>query len=152
MSITDFTARLSRTPVPWWLARAASFALAGYAIVTGLDYINTPQQVGRTLTMVERLATLHTWGVWYIVCGSSLGLGLMLGRRALVWLGHFACSILYFGFAGATLQAVWKFQHSPAAENAGWLWRFAYVAFMIAIGHFMLAWFHNPVQRRGEEL
>lgn len=151
MSIDDFAAKLSHTPVPWWLARAASWALAGYAIVTGLDYLNTPPSVGRTLTMVERLATLHTWGICYIVSGSILALGLLLGRHAVVWLGHFACSILYFGFAGATLQAVWAFQTSPAADNSGWLWRFAYVAFMIALGHFMLAWFRGPIPRRRDD-
>lgn len=151
MSIDDFAAKLSHTPVPWWLARAASWALAGYAVVTGLDYLNTPQRVGRALTMVEKLATLHTWGIWYLISGGVLALGLLLGRHAVVWLGHVACSVLYFGFAAATLQAVWAYQRSPAAESGGWIWRASYVAFMIAIGHFMLAWFRGPIPRRGED-
>jgi hypothetical protein len=132
------------------MARVASWALAGYALVTGVDYLNTPQAVGRSLTMVERLATLHTWGIWFIVAGSILALGLLAGRHALVWLGHFACSILYFGFAGATVQAVVEYQRSPAAATGGWIWRAAYVAFMIALGHFMLAWFRGPIPKRGE--
>lgn len=150
MSISDFAARLSHTPVPWWLARAASWALAGYAVVTGIDYLNTPPQVGRSLTMVEKLTTLHNWGVLYIVCGAVLVMGLLIGRHALVWLGHVACAALYSGFAAATLQAVWQYQHSPAAAQGGWIWRAAYVAFMIAVGHFALAWFRGPIPRRGE--
>lgn len=152
MSIDDFAAKLAHTPVPWWLARAASWALAGYAIITGLDYLNTPTRPpgARSLTMVERLATLHTWGVWYLIAGGVLAIGLILGRHVVVWLGHFACSILYAAFAGATLQAVWEYQHTPTAGTNGWIWRAAYVAFMIAIGHFMLAWFRGPIPRRGE--
>ena len=150
MSIDDFAAKLARTPVPWWLARGASWALAGYAFITGLDYLNTPQPVGRSLTMVERLATLHTWGVLFIVAGGILALGLLVGRHAVVWLGHLVCAVLYFGFAGATLQAVLEYQRSPAAEQGGWIWRAAYVAFMIAFSHFMLAWFRGPIPRRGE--
>jgi hypothetical protein len=151
MSIDDFAAKLAHTPVPWWLARAASWGLAGYAIVTGLDYLNPPQQTGRSLTMVEKLATLHTWGIWYLIAGGVLAVGLTLGRHVIVWLGHFACSILYFGFAVATLQAVWEYQHSPTAEAGGWIWRAAYVAFMIALGHFALAWFRGPIPHRGDE-
>jgi hypothetical protein len=152
MSIDDFAAKLARTPVPWWLARVASWALAGYAFVTGFDYLNTPASAptARSLTMVERLATLHTWGICFMVAGGILAIGLAFSRHAVVWLGHFACSILYFGFAGATLQAVWEFQNSPAAAN-GYIWRAAYVAFMIATGHFMLAWFRGPIPRRGDE-
>lgn len=100
--------------------------------------------------MVEKLATLHTWGIWFLIAGGILTLGLALGRHALVWLGHFTCSILYFGFAGATLQAVWEYQHSPAADTGGDIWRVAYVAVMIAAGHFMLAWFRGPIPRRGD--
>lgn len=150
MSITDFTAKLSHLPVPWWLARAASWALAGYAIVTGIDYLHPPIRSGQALTMVERLASLHTWGIWFVISGAVLSLGLLLGRHAVVWLGHFACAILYFGFAAATLQAVWQYQTSPV-HPSGWIWRAAYVAFMIAIGHFMLAWFRGPIPRRGDD-
>jgi hypothetical protein len=151
MSIDDFTARLAHTPVPWWLARSASWALAGYAIVTGIDLLHPPAATRViSLKMVERLATLHTWGIWYLIAGGVLALGLALGRHAVVWLGHFACSILYFGFAAATLQAVWQYQSSPLAQSGGWIWRAAYVSFMIAIGHFALAWFRGPIPRRGE--
>jgi len=150
VSIDDFAAKLAHTPVPWWLARAASWALAGYALVTGWDYLHPPVVANRSLTMVEKLATLHTWGIWFIVAGSILAFGLMLSRHSLVWLGHFACSILYSGFAGATLQAVWDYQHSPAVQTGGSIWRAAYVAAMIAIGHFALAWFRGPIPRRGE--
>lgn len=151
MSIDDFAAKLSHMPVPWWMARAASWALAGYAIVTGLDYLNPPMQTGRSLTMVEKLATLHTWGIWFVISGAVLTIGLLLGRHVVVWLGHFACAILYFGFAGATLQAVWEYQNSPAVQQGGYIWRAAYVAFMIAIGHFTLAWFRGPIPRRRDD-
>jgi hypothetical protein len=150
VSIDDFAARLSHTPVPWWVARAASWALAGYAIVTGIDLLHPPAAPAFSLKMVERLASLHTWGIWFLITGSVLTLGLLVGRHVLVWLGHFACSILYFGFAGATFQAVWQYQHSPYASQGGWIWRAAYVALMIAVGHFALAWFRGPIPRRGE--
>lgn len=153
MSIYDFAAKLSHTPVPWWLARAASWALAGYAIVTGVDYLNTPPSPPgiQSLKMVERLATLHTWGVWFVVAGGSLALGLAFGRHVIVWLGHFLLTLLYTGFAVATTQAVWDYQHTPAADAEGWIWRAAYVSFMIAIGHGALAWLRGPVPRRGDE-
>jgi hypothetical protein len=151
VSLSDFTARLAHTPVPWWLARAASWALAGYAFVTGYDYVHPPTRTLRSLTMVEELATLHTWGIWFMVAGGVLALGLLSGRHAVVWLGHVACSVLYFGFAAATLQAVWQYQHSPAVQTGGYIWRAAYVAFMIAIGHFALAWFRGPIPHRGDE-
>lgn len=149
MSINDFAAKLSHTPVPWWLARLASWTLAGYAIVTGIDYLHTIS-VGRSLTMVERIATLHTWGVWYLIAGGILAFGLLLGRHALVWLGHLLCAGLYGAFAAATLQAVLDFQRSPAAAS-GWIWRAAYVAFMIFAAHVFLCWLRGPVPRRGDE-
>lgn len=151
MSIDDFAARLSHTDVPWWLARAASWALAGYAIVTGLDYLNTPPAVGRALTMVERLAPLHTWGIWYLVAGGVLGVGLMTGRHVMVWLGHLLNAGLYGAFAAATLQAVWQYQHSPLAHQQGWIWRAAYISFMVFAGHVALCWLRGPIPRRGDE-
>lgn len=151
MSISDFAAKLSHTPVPWWMARAASWALAGYAFICGYDYLNTPPAVGRSLTMVERIATLHTWGICFILSGGVLAVGLMFGRHAVVWLGHFACAILYGGFAGATLQAVWDYQHSPAVHTGGYIWRAAYLAFMVAIGHAALCALRGPIPHRGDE-
>src|SRR5690242_9364405 len=150
MSITDFAARLAHTDVPWWMARAASWALAGYAVITGVDYLNTPRQLGRSLTMVEELATLHTWGIWYVAAGGILGFGLMIGRHAVVWVGHLLCALLYAGFAAATVQAVIEYQRSPAAAQ-GWIWRAAYVAIMIAAGHGVLCYLRGPVPRRGDE-
>lgn len=151
MSINDFVAKLAHTDVPWWLARSASWSLAGYSIVTGIDYLNTPTPKLRSLTMVEKLATLHTWGIWFIVAGAVLTLGLMTGRHVMVWLGHLACAVLGFGFAGATLQAVLRYQASPEAESAGWIWRAAYLAFMVALAHAALCWLRGPVPRRGDE-
>lgn len=153
MSIADFAARLAHTEVPWWMARAASWALAGYAIVTGLDYLNTPVTAPavRSLAMVTQLASLHTWGEWYLVAGGILALGLMTGRHVLVWLGHLVCAVLYSGFAVATLQAVINYQTSPLADGQGWIWRAGYVAFMIATGHGMLCWLRGPIPRRGDE-
>lgn len=150
MSLNDFAAKLSHTPVPWWLARAASVALAGYAIVTGIDYLHTPARTGRSLTMVERIATLHTWGVWYVIAGATLGFGLLLGRHVIVWFGHLLCAALYGAFAAATTQAVLDFQQSPAAAT-GWIWRAAYVSFMIFVGHVFLCWLRGPIPRRGDE-
>jgi hypothetical protein len=152
MSISDFAARLSHTPVPWWMARAASWALAGYALVTGLDLLHPPPVTGRTLLIVEKVASLHSWGVWYLICGGVLTAGLFGGRHIVVWLGHIACAGLHIGFALATLQAVWNYQHEPelVAVN-GWLWRAPYVAFLIAFGHGTLAYLRGPVPRRGDE-
>ena len=152
MSLDDFAAKLSHTPVPWWLARAASWALAGYALITGIDLIHPPSAaIPRTLLMVEKLATLHTWGIWYLISGGLLALGLLLGRHVLVWIGHFACAVLYLGFAVATTQAVWDYQNSPAVQTSGWVWRAAYVSFMIAFGHAALCVLRGPVPRRGDE-
>ena len=150
MSIDDFAAKLSHTPVPWWLARAASWALAGYALVTGIDYLHTSQAIGRSLTMVEKFATLHTWGIWYLMAGGILALGLLAGRHVLVWLGHLLCAGLYGAFAAATLQAVVEFQRSPQAAS-GWIWRAAYLSFMIFLGHIFLCWLRGPIPRRGDE-
>lgn len=101
--------------------------------------------------MVERVATLHTWGLWYLVAGGILTLGLLVGRHVLVWLGHLLCAGLYAGFAVATTQAVWAYQHSDQAQTGGWVWRAAYVGFMIAIGHGALCWLRGPIPRRGDE-
>lgn len=153
MSITDFVAKLAHTDVPWWMARAASWALAGYAIVTGLDYLNTPVTAPavRSLAMVTEIASLHTWGEWYLVTGGLLTLGLVTGRHVLVWAGHLISAVLYAGFAAATLQAVIKYQDSPSAAEQGWIWRVAYVGLLIAAGHVMLCWLRGPVPRRGDE-
>jgi hypothetical protein len=101
--------------------------------------------------MVERIATLHTWGILFMIAGGILAIGLMISRHAIVWLGHFACAILYSGFAGATLQAVWDYQHSPAVQTGGYIWRAAYFAFMVAVGHAFLCWLRGPIPRRGDE-
>lgn len=151
MSITDFAARLAHTDVPWWLARAASWGLAGYALVTGLDLLHPPSAPNRTQLMVEKLATLHTWGIWFVVVGSILTLGLLAGRHFVVWLGHVVCAGLYMGFAIATTQAVWVYQHSPEVEAGGWVWRASYLSFMVAIGHAVLCWLRGPTPRRGDE-
>lgn len=152
MSIDDFVAKLSHTPVPWWLARAASWALAGYAIVTGVDYLHTSPLApeAKSLSMVVHLANLHTWGAWFVLSGGILALGLLAGRHALVWLGHLLCAGLYGAFAAATLQAVVEFQRSPQAST-GWIWRAAYVSFMIFLGHVFLCWLRGPIPRRGDE-
>lgn len=153
MSITDFAAKLAHTDVPWWLARSASWALAGYALVTGLDYLNTPPTADavRSLKMVTQLASLNTWGWWYVTAGGILLLGLMTGRHVIVWLGHFVNAILYAGFTGATFQAVLDYQRSPIVGQQGWIWRAVFVALMITLGHGALCWLRGPVPRRGDE-
>lgn len=150
MSINDFAAKLAHTPVPWWMARVGSWLLAGYALVTGLDYLNTPSAIGRSLTMVERIATLHTWGVLYLLAGGVLAFGLLIGRHVVVWLGHLLCAMLYGAFAAATVQAVAEYQRSPAAE-AGWIWRAAALAVLIFAAHVGLCWLRGPIPRRGDE-
>lgn len=151
MSITDFAARLAHIPIPWWVARAASWLLAGYATVTGFDYIHPPHQASRALTMVERLATLHTWGIWFLIAGGVLALGLTIGRHAVVWLGHVMCAVLYAGFAGATIQAVVDYQNSAQVQQGGYLWRAAYVAVMVFLAHFALCVLRGPIPKRGDE-
>lgn len=153
MSIYDFVARLAHTPVPWWMARGASWVLATYAIVTGIDYLNTSPEASqaKSLVMVVRLATLHTWGGWFVISGVVLLLGLITSGHVLVWLGHFLCAILYSGFAAASVQAVFEYQSSPAASRDGWIWRAAYLAVMVALAHWALCWLRGPVPRRGDE-
>ena len=150
MSISDFAARLSHTPVPWWMARAGSWLLAGYAVVTGLDYLHTPERIAQSLTVVERIATLHTWGIWYIVAGGILATGLLTGRHSVVWIGHLLGAMLYGAFAAATIQAVMNYQTGPE-QSSGWIWRFAYVAVMVFAAHVGLCWLRGPIPRRGDE-
>jgi hypothetical protein len=150
MSISDFAARLAHTPVPWWMARVGSWLLAGYAVVTGIDLLHPPQRAAQSLTMVERIASLPTWGIWYLVAGGVLTLGLLAGRHALVWLGHLRCAGLYGAFGAATIQAVLEYQ-SGDVRPSGWIWRAAYVAVMIFAAHVGLCWLRGPIPRRGEE-
>jgi hypothetical protein len=152
VSIHDFVARLDRLNLPWWVARTMSWLLAVHAFATGYDYINTPEEApqAKSLVMVERIATLHTWGIWYLLAGCVLVAGLLIVRHAIVWLGHFSLLVLYAGFAVATLQAVVKYSSSPAEAGNGPLWRAATAAFLFAGLHLLLMWARGPIPRRGE--
>jgi hypothetical protein len=151
LSLYDFTARLSATSIPWYLARMLSWFLALNAVTTGWDYMHTPGRTPQSLTMVERLATLHTWGILFIAAGGILALGLLFKRHAAVWLGHFACAVLYVGFTAATAQAVWQVSHSPAAESSPSIWRAVTVSLAITAAHGILCWVRGPIPRRGDE-
>ena len=152
MSITDFTAKLDRLQLPWWAARIMSWLLAAHAFTTGYDYINTPDEAptAKSLAMVERIATLHTWGLWYLLAGGALVLGLLFTRHAVVWLGHFALFVLYAGFAVATLQAVAVYAGSPLEDVNGPLWRAVSSAFLFAGFHLVLMWARGPIPRPGD--
>lgn len=132
------------------MARVGSWLLAGYAIVTGIDYLHPPVQAFQNLKMVEQIASLHTWGLWYVVAGSVLMVGLTAGRHTVVWLGHLLCAGLYGAFGAATIQAVITYQSAPV-QPVGWIWRAAYVAVMIFAAHVGLCWLRGPIPRRGEE-
>lgn len=153
MSFTDFTAKLSATPIPWYLARMLSWFLALNAVITGWDYMHTPATApgATSLKMVVRLASLHTWGILFLAAGGVLVLGLIFKRHAAVWLGHFVCAVLYIGFTGATAQAVWQFSQTEAAKSSGSLWRAVTMSLAITAAHGLLCWARGPIPRRGDE-
>lgn len=151
MSITDFRARLHASEIPESLVRILSGSLAINAAVTGWDYIHSPPKAAVTLKMVERLASLHTWGVLFIVAGGMLALGLILRRHALVWLGHLLCSGMYVAFTVATAQAVWEFTHSPLGQAAGSFWRAVSMSAAITVTHVVLCYARGPIPRRGDD-
>lgn len=153
MSLKQFTARLAATALPWQLARALSWILALNALVTGWDYIHTPDgaTTARSLTMVERIATLQTWGVWFLIAGGILTVGLLVRRHVLVWAGHLLCSGLYIGFLTATIQAVIDYMQTPAADVSGPIWRGITGAAVTTVLHVFLCYVRGPVPRRGDE-
>ena len=152
MSISDFVAKLDRLAVPWWVARTMSWCLAAHAFAAGWDYCHTPPAAAasKSLGMVERIATLQTWGAWFLIMGGVLVAGLIFTRHAVVWLGHFGLMILYAGFAVATLQAVYRYSGTPLEAQEGPIWRAVTSAFLLAAFHGLLCWTRGPVPRRGE--
>lgn len=148
MSITDFRARLHASEIPEGLVRILSGALAVNAAVTGWDYVHSPPRAAATLKMVEKLATLHTWGILFLVAGGLLALGLVLRRHALVWFGHLLCSGMYVAFTVATAQAVWAFSHSPLARDTGSFWRAVSMSLVITVAHVVLCYARGPIPRR----
>lgn len=153
MGLSDFAAKLSATPIPWQLARTLSWILGGNAAITGLDYINTPETAptARSLTIVERIATLNTWGIAFLAAGAVLTLGLVARRHAVVWLGHLMCSGLYGIFTIATAQAVIAFSRTPAEQAQGSIWRAITQSLVILALHIVLCFARGPVPRRGDE-
>jgi len=151
VSLKQFAARLAATDIPWQLARTLSWILALNAAVTGFDYLKSPGQTPQSLKMVEQIATLHTWGILFLTAGGTLALGLLFKRHAAVWLGHFACAVLYVGFTAATAQAVWQFSQTPAANDTGSIWRAVTMSLVITVAHGILCWARGPVPRRGDE-
>lgn len=152
MSINDFTARLATTGLPWYVARTLSWFTALNALVTGYDYMNTPADTTRSLTVVEELASLHTWGAWYVAGGVILTLGLVMRRHFVVWSGHFLLAALYVGFTIATFQAVWDTMHSPQAKQLGSIWRAVTASLVITVLHIALCYIRGPIPRRGDEV
>lgn len=149
MSISDFAAKLDRIQLPWWVARTMSWVLALSAFVTGWDYLHTPETAvtAKSLKMVVQLATLHTWGIWFVVFASILTFGLLTTRHALVWLGHFGLFILFAGFAAATLQAVAQYEMGPETGQ-GTVWRAVTMGVMQVAFHGLLCIARGAVPRR----
>lgn len=153
MSLHDFTARLATTGIPWYVARSLSFLLAGNALVTGWDYTHTPPdaQTAKSLRIVEEIATLHTWGIAFLIAGGLLALGLIARRHSAVWFGHLICAGLNGMFAIATAQAVWVYAHSPLSQTQGSIWRAVTVPVLITTLHAALCYIRGPVPRKGDE-
>jgi len=153
VSLKQFAAKLAATPIPWQLARLVSAFLALNALVTGWDYLHTPTAAptARSLTMVERLATLHTWGIWFMVAGGLLAVGLLVRRHVLVWAGHLLCSVLYVAFTAATVQAVAEYMQSAAAKGQASIWRAITTSLALTVLHIILCWLRGPVPRKGDE-
>jgi hypothetical protein len=152
VSLDDFKARLAKTAIPWQAARALSWFLGIYAVITGYDYMNTPNPVGRSLTVVERIASLQTWGIYFTVTGLMLLIGLATRRHLLVWLGHFVCGILYAGFTVATIQAVFEIMGSEAGRAQGSILRAIPAAVLPAALHGLLCAVRGFVPRKGTPL
>ena len=151
MSITDFAARLDRLSMPWWVTRTMSWLLAFHALATAGDYLYSPPtaDLSRSLTMVARIASIHTWGAWYLTFAIVLIAGLLVRRHTVVWLGHLGLSIMYAGFAVATLQATLNYAGTPLEETQGPIWRAVTSAFLLAGFHILLCWTRGPIPRRG---
>ena len=153
MSLHDLGARLSPIPIPAYVARSISWLLAIHAVVTGWDYLHTPEAAttSRTLTMVEQLATLHTWGVLFLVAGLTLFAGLALRRHFAVWVGHALCTVFYVGFTVATFQAVWEVAGTPVWETQGSLWRGVTQSLIVTALHGFLCYVRGSVPKIGDE-
>jgi hypothetical protein len=149
VSFSDISARLAATEIPWKLARTLSWFLAVNTAGAGWDYYHTPPTAARTLEMVERFASLHTWGILYLVSAGILMLGLLFSRHVVVWLGHLLGAGLYALFTVATAQTVWQLTRDDQIQVS--LWRFVTQSAVIAAGHVFLCWARGPVPRRGDE-
>jgi len=150
MSLSDFAARLATTTIPWQMARFVSWVLALNTVVTGWDYYHTLPTTTRSLTMVERLAPLSTWGLVFMVVGFILALGLLFQRHLAVWLGHLLCALMYVGFTIATAQAVWQFSQTPAGKD-GSIWRAVSTSLVLTALHAILCAVRGPIPRKGDK-
>lgn len=155
MSIREFAAKLSVTPVPWYFARTISWFLAINGLVTAWDYLHPPTiklpGTSRALTIVELIASLHTWGIAFLIASAVLTLGLATRRHSAVWLGHLLSAGMFAMFTIATTQSVWTYAHTPAAEQLGSVWRAVTQSLVITILHVILCIIRGPVPRKGDE-
>jgi len=153
VSLDDFTARLATTSIPWHMARLLSWILAVHALVTGWDYLHTPESAvaAKSLKIVIELADLHTWGAAFLAGGATLILGLIVRRHAAVWLGHLLCAAMYCMFSIATAQAVWEYSRTDVADQQGSIWRGVTQALVITALHAILCYVRGPVPRKGDE-
>lgn len=151
MSLADFTARLANTAIPWWLARTLSWVLALHTLASGLDYINTPASAAtaRSLTIVEEIADLQTWGVIFLAADALLVVGLLFRLHLMVWIGHLLNAGLFFAFTIATAQAVWLYFQTPAVDTQGWILRAVTQSLVGLAGHLILLYIRGPVPRKG---
>jgi hypothetical protein len=153
VSIRDFVARLSVTPVPWYFARALSWILAIHGLVTGWDYVHTPDTAvgARSLKVVVLIANLHDWGVAFLIVSGVLAAGLATRRHAAVWLGHLLSAGMYGMFTIATAQAVWEYSRTAVEDQQGSIWRAVSQSLVITVLHVILCIIRGPVPRKGDE-
>lgn len=151
MSFADFRAKLSATPIPWQWARFLSWVLAGNSLIWGWDLTHTPPRVTKSLTIIETMASLHTWGKWFYVGGALLLLGLLIKRHLVVWIGHGVCAVLYLGFTVSTFQAVREAMANPAIAAQGSIWRAVANVGLCFVLHLVLCVIRGFVPRRGDE-
>jgi hypothetical protein len=151
VSFADFRAKLSATAIPWQWARFLSWLLAGNALIYGWDYLHTPPRVTKSLTVVEQMWTLHTWGVLFLVGGGLLVLGLLTRRHLLVWLGHFVCALLYLGFTISTFQSVQAVMSTPSLAKQGSIWRAVSSVGLFFALHAVLCIVRGFTPKRGDE-
>lgn len=112
---------------------AIVYALALMALLRGLDYfMGEGLAAGSTLSVLEAAAPLWAWGWLFSGGGVVLGLGAVLHRHGVVWLGHAILSVAYLAL---TVGTAWMVVGAWSGDGA----RYAGVLLLPSVVHILLA-------------